>query len=157
VVVAVTSVGVVQMPLDEIVLVVAVRNGLVPACGPVYVAIVVAGAAMGRRACRGVLVTHGDDALVDVVAMKVVQMAVVQVVGMPVMLNGFVAATGAVAVGVIGVRSVLAHRVLLRRRCSSGRCVSAGVDPVKRCQPEARGLAHRLSLATQATPAPSYD
>jgi hypothetical protein len=114
-------------------MVVAVRNGFVSARGPMHVTIVVTGTPMGRRALRWVLVTHGDCAFVDVIAVKAMQMAVVQVIGVPVVLNGLMAAAGPVAVYMIGVRSVLAHVVLsmdVRFALSIG--VSARVAPVKR-------------------------
>jgi len=80
VVVAVVAVRVVQVAADEVIDVVAVRHRLVPAALAVDVADLVA-AAVVRRGTRGrVRGVDRQHVLVDVVAVRVVQVAVVQVV-----------------------------------------------------------------------------
>ena len=80
-VVAVCAVRVMQVAVDEVVGVVAVRNGLVTAGRAVDVRDVVAAAGVRRRAGIRVGRAHCDDVLVDVRLVQVVQVAVVQVVG----------------------------------------------------------------------------
>lgn len=98
VVVAVIAVRVVQMPVHEIVHMVAVRHGLVAAAGAVGVRRVVAGTVVLGRALVRVVGRNFDHVLVDVIAMRVMQMAVVQVVDVAAVLPADVLALGAVAV-----------------------------------------------------------
>ena len=100
-IVAVVAVRVVEMPLDQIVDVVAMRNRLMAALG--------AATAMLRSAGARIAGAHGDDVLVDVIAMHTVQMPVVQIVDMGVMLNRGVPATGAVFVGMVRVPGLAAR------------------------------------------------
>jgi hypothetical protein len=104
VVVAVIAVRVVQMPADEIVDVIAVRNGLVPAVGSVDVAGLVLCA--GRTAVR-VLLVDGDQMLVDVALVRVMQVAAMQIIRMPIVADGDVAAVGPVLMVVAGVDRVI--------------------------------------------------
>lgn len=110
VVVAVRAVRVVEVAVDQVVHVVAVRHGFVAAARPVPVAAVVGAAGVVGRAVGRVRAPDGEDVLVDVVAVGVVQAAVVEVVHMAVVPDGRVAAGGAVPVVVPGVR-VAGHRV----------------------------------------------
>jgi hypothetical protein len=83
VIVAVVTVWVMQAPVDDVVDVVAMRDGLVPAAGPVHMATLVAGSYV-MLTLVGVGVAYLDGVLVVVhlavhlVAM--VQVAVVQIV-----------------------------------------------------------------------------
>jgi hypothetical protein len=95
--------------LDEVIDVIAVRHGLVPAAGAVNVTLLVGSAIVLRRTAVGILRSHIQDVLVDVVPVDVVQMPVVQIVHMTVVLNGRVAAVGAVLMDVILVRVALLH------------------------------------------------
>lgn len=79
-IVAVITVRVVQMAIDEIVHVVTVPDGLVAASRAVHVIRVVTGAAVFRRAALRVAVTHLEYVLIAMVAMGMVQRAIVQVV-----------------------------------------------------------------------------
>lgn len=76
-VVAVGAVGVVQVPADEVVDVVAVRNPFVAAAVAVDVIAAVTAAGVIGRACGGVGVVDGDRVLDDEVAIRVVQVALV--------------------------------------------------------------------------------
>jgi hypothetical protein len=89
---------VVQMAVDQVVDVVAMRYGLVAAARAVHVAGFVPGAAVGRGADRGVAGADLDHVLIDMVAMGVVQVAVVQVVHVVAVAHGGMAAAGAVGV-----------------------------------------------------------
>jgi hypothetical protein len=103
VIVAVVAVRVVQMAVDQIVDVVAVRHRLVAATRPVLVPRLVAGAAVIGRAAVGIAGRHLDDVLVDVIAVGMVQVAVVQIVDVVAVANGAMTAVGTVLVRVIGV------------------------------------------------------
>jgi hypothetical protein len=112
VVVAVAIVGMMQPTVDEITDVPAVRDGLVTAARTVDVVGVVA-QCVGRHRGAGIRVVSADidDVLVDVVAVRMVQMSVVQVVDMVAVADGGVPAAGAVVVVVVGVMGFrAAHR-----------------------------------------------
>jgi hypothetical protein len=109
VVVAVTVVRVVKVPGHEIIDVPAVRDGFVPAAGTVSMASGVPAACVRRRARRRVRGRHPDGAFVDVPVVGPMQMPLVDVVRVPVVLNGHVAAPGAVRMRVLHVNAVLAH------------------------------------------------
>ena len=76
VVVAVAIVGVVQVAIDQIVHVVAVRDGLVSTAGSVAMARIVAAAMMFRRARVRVALGDGNDVLVDMPIVRVVHVTV---------------------------------------------------------------------------------
>jgi hypothetical protein len=80
VVVAVAVVRVVEVALDQVVDVIAVRHAGVSAAGAVNVVGGVAGAAVVRRALRRVGRVDGDRVLVDVIAVDVVQVSIVEIV-----------------------------------------------------------------------------
>jgi hypothetical protein len=98
VIVAVVAVRVVQVAVDEVVDVIAMRHRLVPAARPVLMPRLVPLAAMLGCAAVGVLVRHLDHVLVDVIVVRMMQVTVVQVVDVILMANGGVTAIGAVAV-----------------------------------------------------------
>jgi hypothetical protein len=101
VVVAVVAVRVVEVALDQVVDVVAVRDRLVPAARTVDVpGLVRAAVVVGRAACRK-LAGDLEDVLVDVRLVRAVQVPAVQVVDVVAVLHGRVAAAGAVDVAVL--------------------------------------------------------
>src|SRR5258708_1573195 len=85
-----------QVPVHQIVNVVAMRDRLVPATGAMLV-----GALYLRRAAGWIGGVDADGMLVDVIAMHVVQMAVMQIVDVAVMADRDVAAIRAVLMGVV--------------------------------------------------------
>jgi hypothetical protein len=106
VVVAVIAVRVVKMALHEVINVVAVRDRLVAAIRAVLMLAVVDFA----DAAAGVGVVDRDRVLLDgAVAPHMVQMAIVQVIDVAAMHDGGVAATGAVLVGMVGVKVRVGH------------------------------------------------
>jgi hypothetical protein len=109
VIVAVAAARVVQVAIDQIVRVVAMRNSLVPATGAVLVSRVVSAAAVTGGAVGGVRAADRDGVLVHVVAMGVMEAAVVEIVRVPVVLHGGVTAAVAVLVLVLLVDLVIAH------------------------------------------------
>jgi hypothetical protein len=93
-----------EMPVDQVVDVVAVGHGLVSAVGSVSVAGVVAGALVVGGALFGVLVADAHGVLLDrAVGSDVVQMAIVDVVDVALVGQRGVAAVAAVDVSVVGV------------------------------------------------------
>ena len=102
-VVAVVTVRMVQMAIDEVIDVVAMRHGFVAAAGAVDVSGFVAAAVVVGRAGVRVGGADGDAVFIDVVAVRVVQVAVVQVINVAFVFDGGVAAVRAVLVRVVGV------------------------------------------------------
>lgn len=100
-VVAVVAVGVVEVAVDQIVDVVAVGHGLVSAAGAVDMAVLVTGAPVFRGASGRVRLADLDHVLVHVVSVGVMEVAVVEVVHVVPVLDGDVAALGAVDVVVV--------------------------------------------------------
>ena len=95
-IVAVGAVRMVQVALDEVVHVGAVRHGFVAAARAMPVVVRVELAVALWSACVGILRAHVDRMLVVMALVGVVQMAVVQIVDVTVVLDGGVSAAGAV-------------------------------------------------------------
>ena len=102
-VVAVVAVRVVQVAIDEVIDVVAMRHRFVAAAGAMHVAGFVAVAVVVRGADVRVGGADGDAVFIDVVAVRVVQVAVVQVINVAFVFDGGVTAIRAVLVFVVGV------------------------------------------------------
>ena len=94
---------VVQVAINEVVGVVAMRHGFVAATGAVDVSRFVAAAVVVRRAGIRVGGADGDAVFIDVIAVRVVQVAVVQVINVAFVFDGGVTAIRAVLVFVVGV------------------------------------------------------
>ncbi len=86
------AVGVVQVPVDQVVHVVAVRYGLVTAAGSVPMARLVGVARVIGRAVGGIRAADGELMLVHVVRVGVVEMPIVQVVDVAIVPDCLVAA-----------------------------------------------------------------
>jgi len=114
-IVAVVVVRVVQVPADEIVGVVAVRNRLVAAIRAVSVSLIVPGTTVRWGALRWIRSIHFDAALVDVIAVNLMQVPVMQVVAVVAMVNALVSTAGLVNMLVGCVGFVIAHENLLVR------------------------------------------
>ena len=107
VVVAMGAVGVMQVPVDQVVDMVAVRHRLVTAARAMLVVLVVASADMVGRAGAGIVGAHLDRVLVNVIAVRVMQMAVVQVVEVIAVLDGGMAAGRAMLMRMVAVNLVV--------------------------------------------------
>ena len=105
-VVAVAVMRMMQVPIDEIVDVIAVGNGRMPAAGPVDVACVVSLAVVSGASVR-VGVRYLQRVLVVVAVMSAVQVPVMQIADVVTVLNGNVAAVGSMLVGVVFVYVVV--------------------------------------------------
>jgi hypothetical protein len=113
VVVAVVAVRVVQLSVHQVVDVVAVGNGFVPAAGTMPVTPLVA-VVEPRGALRRVALVHRDPVLVHVVLVRVMETPVVEVVDVPVVPDGRVPTGGSMLVIVPFVDLVVVgHRLSL--------------------------------------------
>ncbi len=108
-VVAVTVVGMVEVAIDQVIHVIAVGDGLVATRGTVAMAGLMRAAGVIRRAGGGVGGVHCQRMLIDMVAVRRVEMPVVQIVNVIVMDDGRMSAIFAVHVGVVVVDLVVAH------------------------------------------------
>ncbi len=109
-IVAVRTMGEVQVPADHIVHMVAMWNGVVPAICAMAMSGLVSVAGMRGGTSVWIVAGNGEHMFVDVVVMDVVQMAVVQVVGMAVMRDRLVAAACCMTVGMLVMNRMGAHR-----------------------------------------------
>jgi hypothetical protein len=113
VVVAVAAVGVMEMTVDEIVDVVAVRDCFVAATGAVDMGGVMSATGVFRGAGGRVERRESDAVFVDVAVMQVVQMTIVEIVDVIVVPDGGVAAAGFVLVRMFGMGGADGHGYLL--------------------------------------------
>ena len=102
-VVAVVTVGVMEMPIDDVVDVVPMGYGFVATAWAVDMIWIVAGALVIRCAGIGVLFGDFQAVLIDVVAVDVMEMPVVKVIDVIAMPNGCVPTTRTMLVVMIGV------------------------------------------------------
>ena len=110
-VVAVSVVWMMQSAINQIIHVIAMRNGSVAAIGTMNVLPVVA--FRSQRAFVRVDVADGNGVFIHMVAVRMVQMAVVQIIHMAFVFDGGVSAAEAVDMGMIGVRGagmLFAHK-----------------------------------------------
>jgi hypothetical protein len=98
VIVAMIAVWMVQPAVDQIVDVVAMRHGFMAAVRPVPVRCIVASGVELRIAAIRIAVAHGDDMLLGAAVLGMLKMAVIEVIDVAVMLDGEMAASGAVNV-----------------------------------------------------------
>jgi hypothetical protein len=117
VIVAVIAMRVVQMSIDQVIDVVAMRDRLVAAVGSVDVVGVVLSLVIRRAGIR-VLLADRDYVLIDMIAMRMVQVPIVQVVHVPVVLDRGVATVLAVLMLVVvaGVGAVIVVHVQMLLR-----------------------------------------
>ncbi len=109
-IVAVRAMGEVQVPADHIVQMIAMGNGLVTAARAMAMPGLVSVAGMCRGASGWIFTGDGKDMFIDMVGMNMVEMAIVHVIGMAVMHDRLMAAARCVAVGVMVMSSMGAHR-----------------------------------------------
>ena len=123
VIVAMGAVGVMQVPVDQIVYMVAVRHRFVAAARAVLVFLVMAGTGMVGRAAPRIVGAHLDLVLVDVIAVRVMEMAIVQVVEVIAVLDRGMAAGRTMRVRMVGMDLVVVagHDIhpFLKNQCLS--------------------------------------
>lgn len=104
-IVAVIAVRMVQMSIDQVIDMIAMRDCFVATVWTMNMAGVMAGALVGRRARSRISVADFDDVFFHrAIRVHVVQMSVVQIVDMITMLDTGVLAVGTVDVVMVGVR-----------------------------------------------------
>ncbi len=109
--IAVALVGVVQMAIDEVIYVIAVRNGFMAAAGAVDVRGFMRGTGVPAGAIRRIVGAHFQGVFVIVALVGMVQVAVMDKIHVAVVKDGGMAASGAMLVGMIFV-SVVVHDFL---------------------------------------------
>jgi hypothetical protein len=97
VVVAMIAMGMMQPSTHDVIDVVAMGHGFVPAGRAMLVR-----AAGLRRALHGICGVDCDDMLIDVILMQVMKMAVMEIVDMALMADRRMPAVGTVLVGMVG-------------------------------------------------------
>jgi len=108
------------MSIDDIVDMVAVRNCLMSTLSAVGMARVVSGARMGRRAASRIRLARGENVLVDVSLVEMMQVPVVKIVLVAIVFDGLVPAVGPVLMIVpVVYRVIRFHRSLSRSPASS--------------------------------------
>ena len=85
-----------QMSIDDIVDMVAVRNCLMSTLSAVGMARVVSGARMGRRAASRIRLARGENVLVDVSLVEMMQVPVVKIILVAIVFDGLVPAVGTI-------------------------------------------------------------
>jgi hypothetical protein len=100
-VIAVSSMGMVQVTVHEIIDMIAVRNGGMSAPGAMHVVLGMSAARMFRSAPIRMLGIHLDHMFVHVPAMGMVQMSIVQIIDVVTVLHRCVAAAWAMFVVVV--------------------------------------------------------
>ena len=107
-VITVIAMGMMQMAVDEIVDMIAVRNRFVAAARAMNVSCVMSGTAMVWRASVRILVAHFNPVFIHMIGVRMVKMAVVEIIQMVAVPDGNVAAARSMHVFVIGVMRKIA-------------------------------------------------
>jgi len=112
VIVAVVAMRVMQVAVHEIINVVAMGNGFMPAAGAMLVVGVVTAALMFGRALLRILAADVNDVLVHMVLVRMMEVAIVEIIDMAVVHDRRVSASG--AVDMIVVRVLFADAGILK-------------------------------------------
>ena len=91
-----------EVAADAVIDMVGMRNRLVAAAGTMDMTGLVAAAAMVRCAVVGVVAGHLDHVLVDMILMRMVEVAIVQIVDMTAVAHSGVATTRPMLVSMVG-------------------------------------------------------
>ncbi len=108
-IVAVASMGMVQMPLHQIVHMIPMCHRLMPTARTMHMILGMSAATMIRCAAIGIAHIDLQAMFIDMIAMHVVQMTIVQVVDMAIVLDRRMSAARAMLMGVIGMLVACAH------------------------------------------------
>lgn len=101
--------GVVQVPVYQIVKMVAMGHHRVTAVRPVHMIRIMTAALMARSASCRVLFTHLQPMLVHMIAMHVVQVTIMKIIHVVAMLNGLMATVFTMLMIVIQMNLTLSH------------------------------------------------
>jgi hypothetical protein len=108
VIVAVVAVRMVQVTVHQVVRVIAMRHGFMPAVGSMLVAGFVSPAVVIGRAVGRVPAVHLEPVIVHVILVGMVHVSVVQIVGVPFVHHGRMPAAGSMFVRMVRV-SIVCH------------------------------------------------
>lgn len=100
-IVAMVIMRIVKMASDQVIHMISVRHGFVTAVRAVYMSLRVTFAFMSRGTALGVGLTNVYDMLIDMVAVRVVQMAIMEVADMVIVGDASVTAFRTVGMGMI--------------------------------------------------------
>jgi hypothetical protein len=100
VIVAVIAVRMVQMAIHQVIDMIAMRHGFVPAVSTVSVLLLMSRAAVVRRAFLRIRRGNLDLMVVHMIALSVMQVAIVKIIGVAVVFHGRVSAVWAMYVAV---------------------------------------------------------
>ena len=103
-IVAVTIVGMMQVPTDKIVKMVPMRHAFVSTGGTVSVAVIVTFAVVIRCTSTRIDVAHQDEMFIDMVLMDMMQVPIVQIVGVALVRYSYMSTLGAMCVRVVSMR-----------------------------------------------------
>jgi hypothetical protein len=103
VIITVAAVGMVQVTVDEIVHMVAMRDRFMAAARAMDVSSIMSRAAMVGRATIRILVAHFNPVFIHMVRVRMVKMTIVEIIHMAAVPDGNMTAIGAMHVIVIGV------------------------------------------------------
>jgi hypothetical protein len=107
------AVGMVQVAIDQIIDMVAVRHGLVAATGAVPVVLRMLAAIVSGRAALRIGGAHGDGVLVEMIFVGVMKMAVMKIVDVALVSDRRMTATRTVLVRMVAMDVVRCHLKLL--------------------------------------------
>ncbi|HUB50198.1 MAG TPA: hypothetical protein VMB73_34945 [Acetobacteraceae bacterium] len=126
------AVRMVKMAVHEVIHVIAMRHGFMPATGAMHMSWLMSRAAVAWRAVVRICRAHFDHVLIDMIAMGMMKMAIMQIVHVVAMTNGGMTAAGAVLMIVIGVVRKIAGTHDLFLSCSTlfGRRLGRAFDRV---------------------------
>lgn len=102
------AVLVMQMPADQVIDMIPMRNRRMTAVLSMLMLVVVRSAAVARRALIRIARAHRDAMLIDVIAVNVMQMPVVQIIHMAVVPH-----RGMPAIGAMDMRMILVGEMIL--------------------------------------------
>ena len=102
VIIAMIAMRMVQMPIDQIIYVVTMRNRRMSAARSMSMRRIVSATAMLWRAAHRILFSYFDHVYIDLTTTRIIQMAVVQIVDVTLMANRDVTTVGTVGVRMIG-------------------------------------------------------
>lgn len=105
VIIAMAIVHMVQVAIDQIIDMIAVWHRFMAAAGPMHMA-----AGLRAGAAIGIGRRYRDHMFIDMIAMRVMQVAIMQIINMAFVVHGRVAAARPMHMGMAGVGVVTAHR-----------------------------------------------
>ncbi len=108
-VVAVVTVGMMEVSVDQVVDMVSMGDGFVFAAGTVDMTRIMTRATMVGGAAVGVDVGDRDHVFIDVVAVGVMEVSIMEIINMAVVHDGCMSAARSVDVVVVGVNAAISH------------------------------------------------